>query len=46
MSAGNALFLAGCVLEIVALQQGVDSWAVAVSLLAYGAVLLVTGYLS
>lgn len=46
MSLGNALFLAGGALEIVALQLGVDSWAVAVSLLAYGAVLLVTGYLS
>lgn len=43
---GNALFLVGAVLETAALCLGVDSWAVAVSLFVYGAVLLVTGYLS
>lgn len=43
---GNIIFLIGGLLEIVALHLGVDSWAVGVSLLAYGAVLLITGYLS
>ena len=43
---GNVLFLIGGALEVAALQLGVDSWAVAVSVIAYGAVLLVTGYLS
>jgi VIT1/CCC1 family predicted Fe2+/Mn2+ transporter len=43
---GNLVFLLGGAIEIVALQMGVDSWAVAVSVIAYGAVLLVTGYLS
>jgi len=43
---GNALFLAGALLEVVGLGLGVDSVAVAWSLIGYGAVLLVTGYLS
>jgi hypothetical protein len=43
---GNFIFLAGAALEIVGLCYGVDSWAVAASVIAYGAVLLVTGYLS
>lgn len=43
---GNAVFLLGAVIEVVGLQLGVDSWAVAWSLIGYGAVLLVTGYLS
>lgn len=46
MTRGNALFLLGAVFEIAGLQHGVDSWAVAVSLLVYGVVLLWTGYLS
>lgn len=43
---GNVVFLLGALLELVGLQLGVDSWAVAWSLIAYGAVLLATGYLS
>ena len=43
---GNALFLLGALLETVALQAGVDSWAVAASLIVYGCVLLLTVYLS
>ncbi|MGH8899504.1 MAG: hypothetical protein ACRDZ4_21380 [Egibacteraceae bacterium] len=43
---GNTIFITGATIEIVGLYLGVDSWAVAASLLAYGAVLLVTGYLS
>jgi hypothetical protein len=43
---GNGLFLAGAAMEVVGLAIGVDSAAVAWSLIGYGAVLLVTGYLS
>ena len=41
---GNAIFLIGAALELVGLQRGVSTWAVAVSLLTYGALLLYTGY--
>ncbi len=44
MKLGNALFLAGAVLEIAGLTVGVHSQAVAWSLIVYGVVLLVTGY--
>lgn len=43
---GNALFIVGAVLEVIGLQRGVDSMAVAWSLIIYGAVLLWTGYRS
>jgi len=43
---GNLIFLVGATLEVIALQLGVDSWAVALSLIAYGVVLVGTGYLS
>jgi len=45
MTRGNTIFLLGAALEVVGLQMGVSSSAVAWSLLVYGAVLLVTGYL-
>ena len=44
MTTGNIIFLAGAVLEIIGLHLGVSSAAVAWSLLLYGGVLLVTGY--
>jgi hypothetical protein len=46
LTAGNVIFLLGAVLEIVGLRCGVDSAAVAWSLIIYGGVLLWTGYLS
>lgn len=45
MSAGNAIFLLGAVLEYIGLGLGVSSSAVAWSLIAYGAILLATGYI-
>lgn len=44
MTLGNALFLAGALLEYVALPLGVSSTAVAWSVIVYGVILLVTGY--
>jgi len=41
---GNLIFLIGASLELIGLQRGVSTWAVAVSLLTYGALLLYTGY--
>jgi hypothetical protein len=41
---GNALFLAGALLEYIALPLGVDSRAVAWSVIIYGVILLWTGY--
>ena len=46
ISNGNTLFLLGATLEALGLYAGVDSWAVAISMTAYGIVLLITGYLS
>jgi hypothetical protein len=43
---GNALFLAGAILEYIALPMGVDTRAVAWSLILYGIILLGTGYVS
>lgn len=45
MTPGNLIFLVGAALETVALLVGVDSRAVAWSMIGYGVVLLVTGYL-
>lgn len=43
---GNVVFLLGAALEYLGLGFGVDSWAVAWSLVIYGSILLLTGYLS
>ena len=45
LTLGNALFLLGAALECAGLQFGVHSYAVAWSMIGYGAVLLVTGYM-
>lgn len=45
-SKADVLFLFGAVIEIYALSLGVSTNAVAWSLVAYGVVLLVTGYVS
>ena len=42
---GNAVFLLGAALEVVGLSIGTSSAAVAWSLIVYGAVLLITGYI-
>lgn len=46
MTWGNTLFLAGAVLELIGLQQGVNARAVGVSMILYGVVVIYTGYLS
>jgi hypothetical protein len=45
MTLGNAIFLLGATLEVIALQIGVSTKAVAWSLIVYGIVLLWNGYL-
>ncbi len=42
---GNKLFIIGVALEIAGLVKGVHPTAVALGLIAYGVVLLFTGYL-
>lgn len=46
MTRGDSIFLVGVLVEIVGLQSGVSTAAVAWSMIGYGAVLLWTGYLS
>jgi hypothetical protein len=42
---GNIIFIVGAILESWALTIGVDSRAVGVSMIGYGVMLLVCGYL-
>jgi hypothetical protein len=45
MTPGNIMFIVGAILETWALTIGVDSRAVGVSMIGYGVMLLVCGYL-
>jgi hypothetical protein len=45
MSPGNVLFLVGAALEVVGVGYGVNTWAVAASMIGYGIALLIYGYL-
>jgi hypothetical protein len=42
---GNLLFFVGAVIEMAALPLGVDSRVIGVTMILYGGILLVTGYL-
>lgn len=42
---GDVIFLLGAAIELWGLQQGVHGWAVGVSMITYGAVVIYTGYL-